>query len=306
MDYKYRGTFVISPENTRQLPTGDYEVYHCDKVRSLLDEINLKGKNMYAKVQEIRFPDAADYSITICFYDATYKVGADGYVEYTWQIPSPPIRYKYANDYYQYWDDELDKRNQEAQTDTKWWARLDNAGYFQVAYLWDSPEKMSWCVEFGGGLQYEFGLPPKIGRFLQPDGTTVTLPEAQPLDLSTSIFTEAERDWGMNSGDKWRLPKGFPRVEEIGQVRPPFCYFSHSDLVGNSLNLQRLTTLVDVPEGNCYDSRDDYIYVHNCSPFPHIHFTGFVAKPQKDGTVEYEKYLFSPRCFYVIIDYYEG
>ena len=307
MDYTYRGTFIISPENTHQLPSGDYEVYHCDKVRSLLDEINLKGKNMYAKVQEIRFPDADDYTITFSFYDGTSPY-ADGYCDSTWQIAAPPIRYKYVNDYYTYWDEECKKRNkQEAGNGPRWWVRIDNVGYLEVGYGYDSYDKIMWCVEFGLGLQYEFGLPPRIGRFLTADHiTTETIPTADVLNKDGSQFTDEEWGWGVKRGDRWRLPKGFPRINAIGQVRPPFCYFSHSDLVGNSLNLQRLTTLVDVPEGNLYDSRDDYIYVHNCSPFPHINFTGFIAKPQKDGSIDYEKYKFTPRYFYVIIDYYEG
>ena len=77
MDYKYKGTFIISGENTKLIPGTGYEVYHCDRVRSLLDEINLHGKNMYAKVQEIQFPELVDYWVRITEWD----IGAPDFVD---------------------------------------------------------------------------------------------------------------------------------------------------------------------------------------------------------------------------------
>ena len=166
-------------------------------------------------------------------------------------------------------------------------------------------------IEFGIGLQAEFGLPPVIGRrYVSGKTSEYCLPsQSSPFDKAFAIgLTAIEIAGGeptLSSCERFDLVYGYPKVTEVGKITPRFMYFAHSDLVGNSMNLRRVTSLVDFPEGSVYDSRQEYMYVHSVSPFPTIKFVQFVPIVH-DDTVEYDIVPFTPLNFYIIITYYEA
>ena len=402
MDYKYRGTFIISGENTRILPGKGYEVYHCDRVRSLLDDINRRGKSMYAKIQEIQFPDDLDWNITFTEWSPS-SINSNGGINeannritnsvtkmYELEAPEtgPPF---FLQDWIQDWDAQwnaFQKKSTESSTgygeivgavvkmeysvDSKRMAILVShppteihPAYAKIANTLTCPCSQ-YHIEFGTGLQYRFGLPAMIGRNLEelyrayPEEPNYRARKTLAVDGVEETQSDYEKykadalaDWKAYVVGQRELrsrimgpnvtlyttscPDDFPVIKDIvgydktthkcteknfdlwvfdggivtrdqARVHPPhYLYFSHADLCGNSLNLQRSTCLCDYPQGTVYDSRDEYLYVHNCSPFPNISFTAYTPKAITDGGgIEYEKYLYYPQQFYVIIDYYEG
>ena len=374
MDYKYKGTFIISAENTRILPGKGYEVYHCDRVRSLLDEINRKGKNMYAKIQEIQFPDDLDWSVrftewapgyirlkdTDKFSQLTNTVTAMEEIGLPDDAVGPP---QFLQDWIPYWSSTFD---QIALDGSRAGGVMklefnEQSKRMGLLYYYEDDDAVSdtfpaaqYHVEFGTGLQYRFGLPAMIGRNIGP--MLESYPEEPPYRAQNegesaanyqAYKTKAKADWekwidgekelksrvmGHNvrlerhtipdefpacrdavknlkitAFDFWIFEGGIVKRDQAVTQPPHYLYFSHADLCGPSLNLQRSTCLVDYPQGTVYDARDEYIYVHNCSPFPNITFTAYTPKAiGSDGAIEYEKYLYYPQQFYVIIDYYEG
>ena len=401
MDYKYRGTFVISAENTRIIPGKGYEVYHCDRVRSLLDDINKKGKNMYAKIQEIQFPDDLNWNITFTEWSPTSIASKGGInadinkltdsvtkmYELTPSSLEPPT---FLQDWVTDWKTQIDtfakgaslggygeivggNMKLEYSPSSKRMALLyycDVSASDLVPKEYEDIAKSLNCpgaqyhIEFGTGLQYRFGLPAMIGRdFEELYREYPAEPNYRPQKtLALDGVDESSEDYGKYKQQalaEWKtyvqtqrdirsrimgynvrlvrdkVPDEFPNLKDIcfdgngepkqknwdlwifdgGVVKrdqavtqpPHYLYFSHADLCGNSLNLQRSTCLCDYPQGTVYDSRDEYLYVHNCSPFPNITFTAYTPKAvARDGAIEYEKYLYYPQQFYVIIDYYEG
>ena len=376
MDYKYRGTFVISGENTRLIPGKGYEVYHCDRVRSLLDDINKKGKSMYAKIQEIQFPDDLDWSIRCTEWSPLYVQNDAGdpnrWSEITNTVtfmaeinmdPSwvePP---EFLETWVAHWTAEADKLANDKEHIGGMWKLEWAVESKRMAFLYYDDHsdanlncpRHQYMIEFGTGLQYRFGLPARIGRTAeelyrpypsdpeyrsQREGESVSQYNAYKTEAKTQYdaWVKVQRDersriLGVNTTlirDRTHIPpdfdeihgvlKTFPNAKvdcwvfncgivdknQLITTPPHYLYFSHADLCGNSLNLQRSTCLVDYPEGTVYDSRDEYIYVHNCSPYPNITFTAYTPKAVNNGSIEYEKYLYYPQQFYVIIDYYEA
>ena len=201
MDYKYRGTFVISAENTRIIPGKGYEVYHCDRVRSLLDDINKKGKNMYAKIQEIQFPDDLNWNITFTEWSPTSIASKGGInadinkltdsvtkmYELTPSSLEPPT---FLQDWVTDWKTQIDtfakgaslggygeivggNMKLEYSPSSKRMALLyycDVSASDLVPKEYEDIAKSLNCpgaqyhIEFGTGLQYRFGLPAMIGR----------------------------------------------------------------------------------------------------------------------------------------------
>lgn len=400
MNYKYRGTFVISAENTKILPGSGYEVYHCDRVRSLLDDINMKGKSMYAKIQEIRFSDEFDYSVRITEWDTQQE--ADklnlGHVTNALTVEPPTEQKEFLSEYVTHWHEKLTNAWLPPAGSTTTRMSVAMTASRQVALLvYDLTPKNTdkiyimprhqYHVEFGQGLQAKFGLPPVVGRrgdmLLKDYSEELTSLYRDRLSKHTSDLLPNEPTYGANVGNTgyvyveseaayeaykaatraaWEkdipirrerdsrikspnvslyvntLPPGLTEADfdlpemndstdryqlkdynydvwlfdardphkDTLSVAPHYLYFSHADLCGNSLNLQRSTCLCEYPGGNYYDSRDEYLYVHNCSPFPKISFTSFTPRVESNGTIEYDKFLWYPMQFYIVIDYYEA
>ena len=294
---KYLGNFVIGLENTKiDRYQQTMEVYQNDKVRSLLDKTNQKGKKLYAKIDQIAFEEVQRPAVYTCeLHEWEYEqqtrttttkikekfnIASNLDISEIWTAisnqcteishktrPASGLTYNMVYD------------NHGGLTLT-----VDNVPSVKDEYPLGITE-YCWSIEFDKDLVEDYNIPRLIAHF--------------------DPYVRTHNEQGSNPGtikQQWVAPK--ISMGKNDSFTTNHMYFYHPDLVGDNCNLEPVTIACQYPGMNHYNQQQ-YYYIRSLQAPTYIHFFYWVTEIE-NGKWKSVKKPYVPANFHVVISYYEG
>ena len=317
MEYNYLGNFVISLENTYvDRINNQIEVYQNDKVRSMLDRVHKKGKQLYAKLDQISFEttERADYFVEI----REYAMRIDALGEPT----IPTLRFKRTYRFTETYNEDADLWNfitlklrsqSNVQPNNLYTFSYSDTNGVEIKveggeHNLRGEELNCFRIKFCANLQEDYALPRLIfdprmslGHNELANPSFIQIAEEQITDATHAKY------------GKTRYTVHFTAGAHNIRFTSNQIYFYHPDLIGDNCNLEPLTIACQYP-GITQFHHPHYYYVRTLSAPTRIRFFHYIPKERVrevnnvklDYYYEYEKADYVPAHFNVVISYYEG
>lgn len=297
---KYLGNFVISLENTKiNRAAQTMEVYQNDKVRALLDRCHSKGKQLYAKIDQIAFESIqrSNYSVTITEWE--YVNGEKKDKPRFNETITVPTSLADAG-LWQAVNNALNQlpEQQRCKYTFSWVNRQLVITVEGRTTNFVTREELHWTILFSDDLREDY----------QVEKITSELPHSRYHTIISSIISEDDETFTTTFMDDVTLLVHMGRNHTFTTNQ---MYFYHPDLVGENMNSEPATISCQYPGLNRY-SQEQYYYIRAVSAPTYIHFFYWSQAWKVDplGKVrwldKHEKTLYIPANFNVVISYYEG